>query len=91
MNGLIERDSLTSSDKIVPKHKFYSNCCLVFCILIGNDILILLNVLNVDLGGKFELGMKLNPTDKFLSHFKPKRKHSPGKNINPKERKSPKK
>jgi hypothetical protein len=32
----------------------------------GNDILILLNVLNVDLGSKFELGMKLNPTDKTI-------------------------
>ena len=40
--------------------------------MIGNGMLILLiyfcilKVLNVDLGGKFELGMKLNPTWNFF-------------------------
>jgi len=31
LNGLIERDSLACSDKIVPKHKFLLKLSLVFC------------------------------------------------------------
>jgi len=31
LNGLIERDSLTCSDKIIPKHKFLFKLLLVFC------------------------------------------------------------
>ena len=45
----------------------------------------ILKVLNVNLGGKFELGMKLNPTwNSFLNNFKPKGKPSPEKDVNQK-------